>query len=175
MKVVVRTKTVKASRDSICLTHVALTPATGADKHDIWVWRNDPETVAASTSGGEIPWALHSDWFERKLSDRRSAIYIGELDNDGEKVGMCRFDINSSGDSAEVSINLNPSQRGKRHSSPLLRDSILAFRRELGAHMQLTATIRVDNPASRRLFSSAGFTLQGIDGDLEKYVSDLAE
>jgi RimJ/RimL family protein N-acetyltransferase len=142
--------------------------ATETDKRDLLSWRNDPATVAASVSSVPVPWSEHAAWFEGILADRERALYVGEFDDNSDKVGMCRFDLDEWGTSAEVSINLNPVHRGKKLSAALLMASIQAFRAEFGA-LSLTATIRADNVASIRLFSSAGFTPKASEGEFRRY------
>lgn len=147
--------------------------AIESDKRDLWAWRNDPASVAASSSSSAVPWPAHSAWFDSMLGDSSRILYIGELDS-GEKVGMCRFDLDEAGSSAEISINLNPAHRGKKLSPPLLTNSIQAFRKEFG-ELPLTATIRADNAASIRLFAAAGFRQTGTDDVFGKYALISAE
>lgn len=143
--------------------------AAEADKRDLWSWRNDPATVSASISSVPVSWPAHEVWFEGILADSERALYVGELGDTGDKVGMCRFDLDEKGTLAEVSINLNPVHRGKKLSPALLVAAIQAFRAEFGG-LSLTATIRADNVASIRLFSSAGFTPEASEGEFRRYL-----
>ncbi len=73
----------------------------------------------------EVNWETHSAWYDKSLTNPNRHLYVGILD--GEKIGMCRFDIDIESNTAEVSINLNPKYRGKNLSNKLLIKSIEEF------------------------------------------------
>ncbi len=80
---------------------------------------------------------------------------------------MCRFDVNGSTNTAEVSINLNPVFRNKRLSKKILAEAITAFNDEAG--FDLTATIRKINKSSIKCFASVGFVFDREDADYNYY------
>jgi L-amino acid N-acyltransferase YncA len=73
------------------------------------------------------------------------------------KLGVCRFEKKLDGSAWEVSINLNPTMRGRHLSEGFLRRCVDLFRTE--HHTPLAATIKVDNTASTSLFVKCGFVL----------------
>ena len=83
---------------------------------------------------------------------------------------MVRFDLDGSGESAEVSINLNPSDRGKGLSKPLLKSAISHFRRT--HDVPLVAEIRKTNRPSIRCFEGVGFERCASDGSFYRYRLD---
>jgi L-amino acid N-acyltransferase YncA len=64
--------------------------------------------------------------------------------------------------SAEVSINLNPTMRGKNLSYQLLSDSIKTFKKT--NQISLTATIKKENKASLIIFKKCSFSIVNEDG-----------
>lgn len=154
---------------------VQVRKATGSDSRDLWEWRNDPATRAASLSSDAVAWEKHVEWFDKTLAHPQRAIYIGEAPS-GEtgNVGMCRFDIDPSAASAEVSINLNPAHRGKRLSKELLAASIDEFRSDFTTVTQVTALIRESNEPSKKLFASVGFSRVSETDGVGAYVLSLA-
>ncbi len=150
--------------------------ATEQDSEDLFAWRNDPVTRAASVSIDPVSWAEHSDWFAASLANRSRWLFIVMASEDGgadgaapAKIGMCRFDVQPDGASAEVSINLNPDYRGRGLAGEVLRMAIQEFRRGVSPELALTATIRSSNQASVSIFERAGFRLTSTDGQFGYY------
>ena len=143
--------------------------ATRDDSRDVWTWRNDPQTRAMSVATEEVGWQEHTVWYENSLTDPNRYLYIGRVALD-EKVGMCRFDVDSSTATAAVSINLNPNMRGRSLSRQLLDAAIGAFWKV--RRMRLVATIKRQNTASVRCFSGCGFKLVAEDGEQLRYRLD---
>ena len=96
----------------------------------------------------------HNLWFESS-SDLNRVIYIGE--NDGLKVGICRFDFNEKELCSKVSINMNPTVRGKGLGKVFLKSSVEMYLDQ--TNYDLIAKIKTDNIASKKIFSYAGFEL----------------
>lgn len=133
--------------------------ANETDSQDIFDWRNDPLTRAASLNTGEIDREAHQLWFSSALKNESLVMYLGHADDSSEALGMCRFDIDFGSNSAEVSINLNPKFRGKGLGKTLLTASIAKFVEDTHGLKSLTATVKEDNVSSVRLFRNAGFEL----------------
>ncbi len=145
---------------------VTVLPATAKDSHNIWQWRNDELTKQMSISSESATWESHSNWYEKTLANPCRHLYIGYL-SATEKIGMCRFDVDSKTNKAEVSINLNPEYRNKKLSAKLLAESIKKFRGD--SDITLTATIKKINIGSIKCFASIGFVFKGEDADCNYY------
>ena len=137
-----------------------------SDADDLLSWRNESASRAASQHVGEVGRKAHLAWLSGILSSADRALYIGT--DSGGSVGMCRFDV--EGESAEVSINLNPAFRGLGLAQSILVQSIDRFTQERGDVRTLTATIRPSNTASDRIFTESGFRLASQDGSFGYYV-----
>ena len=136
------------------------------DSRDIWKWRNDELTKRMSILNEDISWEAHSAWYQNTLSNPNRYLYLG-LINDIEKIGLCRFDIDTEISTAEVSINLNPQYRGMRFSSKLLTAAITKFCTERDT--DLVATIRKANFASIKCFTNSGFLFEYEDSQYNYY------
>ncbi len=145
--------------------------AISSDAEDLLRWRNDPISRSMFINGEEVGNSEHNAWFQKALHDPLVRIYIGEIG--GAKIGVCRIGYQLGQDRYEVSINLDPSFRGKGMSFPLLTGSLAEFRRHLP--VPIVALVRVENLRSQRLFSSAGF-VQISEGDgLRTFVLPTAD
>ena len=134
--------------------------ADNSDSFDIFEWRNDPISCQMFVSNKKVTLEEHKKWIESSLSNPLRKIYIGILKD--EKVGICRFDIDSKLTSAEVSINLNPTMRGKNLSYQLLSESIKTYKKT--NQIRLTATIKKENKASLIIFQKCSFSIVDQDG-----------
>ena len=134
--------------------------ADNSDSLDIFEWRNDPISCQMFVSNKKVTLEEHKKWFESSQNNPLRKIYIGIYTD--EKVGICRFDIDSKMTSAEVSINLNPTMRGKNLSYQLLSDSIETYKKT--NQIRLTATIKKENKASLIIFQKCSFSIVDEDG-----------
>ncbi|MCU1411432.1 MAG: Acetyltransferase family protein [Rhodoglobus sp.] len=144
---------------------ISLRDAAPDDSAVVFEWRNDEATRAASVSREPVAREDHERWYAGVLANPSRRLYIAL--EDGERVGLCRFDID--GPDAEVSINLNPEFRGKGYAGRILGGAIERFRAGEGAGIRLTATIRPENAASMRIFAAHGFTATGSEPGLEHF------
>lgn len=150
--------------------------ASESDSRDLWDWRNDPATRAASLASDVVNWDDHTMWFNRAITDPLRAIYIGQAQADfASSVGMCRFDVDPQLSTAEVSINLNPDHRGKKLSKHLLLESVRKFRDDFPSVTQVTALIKESNIPSKKLFLAAGFAPVSVTDEVGSYALVLAD
>jgi L-amino acid N-acyltransferase YncA len=146
--------------------NVTVLRANADDSRSIWDWKNDEITKQMSITTDSVTWESHIGWYEKSLTNPNCYLYIGYL-NDKEKIGMCRFDVNSATHTAEISINLNPLFRNKKLSKKILVEAIKAFRAE--TDIALTASIKKINTISIKCFTSIGFVFEYDDTDYNYY------
>ena len=134
--------------------HVRLRAALLVDCERVWVWRNDPETRAASLDRDAIPWEVHESWFNETLrrTDRRLYIVVA----DGEDIGAVRLDVVDA--EARVHIHLAPEARDRGIGTAALRAVIGEAFDGLGL-TRVLGVIRPDNQPSLAAFAKAGFAL----------------
>jgi RimJ/RimL family protein N-acetyltransferase len=123
------------------------------DSELLFLWRNDPQSKAASLSNSDIPWADHQAWFSRVLVDPNYRIYI-ITDADTTPVGMIRtqtMDSDSTFDT-EMSWIVAPDARGRGLGK-------LALQRAADlSRGRVLARIRPENIASQKMAAFAGFS-----------------
>lgn len=143
---------------------ITVRPVSLDDADVLLDWRNDPATRAASLSTESVARPAHIAWLTSVIDDPRRVLYIGELD--GAAIGTVRFDIESEA-GAEVSLTVAPCHRGKRLAGPLLDAGLSRFGTATPQDHHIIARVRVENAASRALFTSAGFAeIDHADGVL---------
>lgn len=134
------------------MSRLKLRPALATDARRLWEWRNHPAVRASSFKQEEIPWPSHVRWFEQTLASPDAALWILETTNG--PVGQIRFE--RAGDSAEISLSVDPAHQGQGYGSALLSLSLTAACERL-AVSTLFGIVKKDNVASRRAFERSGF------------------
>ena len=132
------------------------------DCRDLWLWRTAPEVSKWCCDSSSIEFEEHKKWFMKKIEDKDVRIYISENDKN-EKTGQARFEV--TGDSAVISVNLNPHFFGKGLGSELIEDATRIFLGENVGIREIVAEIKGENQASKKAFEKAGY---GLYKTLEK-------
>lgn len=149
--------------------------ATENDSRLAWLWRNDPQTRAASVAKEPIAWPRHAAWWSRALGASDRHLMVAEAD--GEAVAVLRFDVLAAEAGAfEVSINIRPEARGGGIGRRVLTAGVEEMERRHGA-VRLEAVIHQNNIASQRVFAALGFRGTGsLGGDgFGRYVRPKSE
>ena len=123
------------------------------DSKDLFEWRNNFGSRKMSFENKKITLEEHEKWFKKSIISSNKTFYIGE--HNGTKIGVCRFEYNNEKNISEISINLNPNERGKGYGKKLLTNAIKTYLKN--KNCILSAKIKEDNTISLRLFSSSGF------------------
>jgi RimJ/RimL family protein N-acetyltransferase len=136
--------------------------ASWNDCEIIWKWRNDETTRKNSFNSKFIGFEEHQEWFKKKLEDEKTKVIIIELDR--RAIGVVRFDMNFDDDSAEISINLAPEERGKNYGTIAIMELSNFVLENYVA--KVVAKIKYTNRASIKAFSNAGFKETFNDGNV---------
>ena len=123
---------------------------------DIFNWRNNPESRKMFLISRKVSWDEHKEWFKNSLLNPRKVLLIC-YDEIKEKVGIVRFDIENT--QTLISINLNPSKRGRGLSSQCLTESIKFFVSNYNLKGRIVAIVKEENIRSVKSFKSSGFIL----------------
>ena len=125
----------------------------------IWEWRNDPVTRSMFRSQDFVLWEDHSNWYRKTLLNPNRIMYVGL--NVQLPFGVVRFDsIYNLESSFEISININPLDRGKGLGLKILKLALIKLKEERPNVKKIIAKVKQENPASKRLFKSADFVAQ---------------
>ena len=143
----------------------------------IWEWRNNPITRSFSRNTDKVEWDDHEAWFRNSLDNKSIFLYIGinQKSKENKPIGIIRFNlVNTNHKHYEVSTNIAPNSREKGFGNSLLIDGTKKFIKEIDKCIRIYAVVKVDNLPSIKLFTSAGYSLYGIDNDgFAKYFIDL--
>lgn len=144
--------------------------ATDKDSKNIFDWRNDTLTRSMSHSTKIIDWEQHKKWFASCLDSENCLLVICEHDI-FNKIAVVRFDINESG--ALISINLNPSKRGKNLGKESLIKSIELFSKKYPSTKKIFAEVNEKNTASKKTFLGVGFEMFKLENHIGYYLKNL--
>jgi L-amino acid N-acyltransferase YncA len=141
------------------MKEISIKSATHEHSKAIWEWRNDETTRAMSLNQDLVSWENHQSWYERVLINKDRHLYVGYTE--GILLGMVRFDKHENQEQTyEVSINLDPQQRGKGLGKLLLAKAVERFWDEVADASLILAEIKKENEASKKAFENAGFQEQ---------------
>lgn len=136
-----------------------------SDARMLFDWANDPEVRSNSFCTDAIKWEDHLRWFERKLRDPSSHIFIAVLS--GVPVGQIRLDV--IGEDAEIGYSIAREHRGRGLSTKMVALAEVearSFARRLVAH------VKSDNVRSIAVFERRDF-LREVAGDHLRFVKKI--
>ncbi len=120
----------------------------------LFVWANEQEVRKQSFQTGKIDFETHKYWFQNKLNDKNSVMYIAEIDQ--TPISLIRFDIENK--RAVIGILIDKNWRGKSLSTPILTKATKIFQQK--HPIPVYAYIKQSNLASIKAFKQAGFRYQ---------------
>jgi RimJ/RimL family protein N-acetyltransferase len=143
---------------------LSLRPATEGDSQNLFVWRNDPETRRSSVHTDPVPLKEHQVWLKCSLANPNRRLLIAESGR--RAVGTVRLDFDPTEDTEhwELSWTVAPEARGQGFGREMVRAAIEQF------SFAMKARIRVDNLASQKIATAAGFKLQTEEAGITHWV-----
>ncbi|MDD5194082.1 MAG: GNAT family N-acetyltransferase [Candidatus Omnitrophica bacterium] len=130
-----------------------LSPASGDDCKDLWVWRNNPLIRINFFDTECVGWEEHKKWFNSNIANPNTRIYIAKQGT--KKTGVIRFEIKDN--CTQVSVNLNPDYLGKGLGAKIIEQGSERFISETKNVKPIIAEIKKNNIASQKAFAKAGF------------------
>lgn len=116
-------------------------------------WTNDPATRSNSFNTQEIDYQGHTNWFSRKIDDKKALLLVFENEKN-IPVGQIR--IEQKTDENIVGISIDKNFRGLGLAVPMLTSACEAFFTKFQAK-NIHAYIKKTNLASLNSFKKAGF------------------
>ncbi len=92
------------------MKNMKLRQVTVGDERLLFVWKNDPVTLANSRGHMPVAWEDHLAWFASAVSDPQKVMCIAEVE--GVPVGLVRSGPNQSGQ-IEVCFTVDPKWRNQ--------------------------------------------------------------
>ena len=135
--------------------------ANSHDKKLIFEWANDPETRKSSFNEEPIVWENHSEWYDKKLRDDNSKIYL--LMDFTKPLGVVRVDFNDN--EGVISYSVSPDERGYGFGL----EEIMLLEKELienndnsrffeNGCLTLKAEVKKENIGSKKIFEKLGYS-----------------
>ncbi len=118
-------------------------------------WANDPDTRQASYNTDPISLDAHSEWYEKKLKDQGTFLYV--LSDEKYDFGQIRFDIKQG--EAIISYSLDKRFRGKGYGTLLLKLGIEQFCTDHQGGEPIVGFVKKDNVASNKSFQKFRFVM----------------
>lgn len=135
-----------------------LRKATAEDKKLIFDWANDPETRACSFNSEPIAWEDHDKWYDKKMADDKSRMYI--LMDFFKPLGVVRIDYDEQGQ-GEISYSIARDERGQGLGTKMLM--LLEKQMAKEENKELVAHVKSDNEASRKIFRTLAYEEKSED------------
>ena len=135
---------------------------------DVLPWRNDPLVYVWSRTDRPISLNEHTAWFEArkyKLADEP----IFSYHENNFFIGMARIDKVAE-DDFEVSLLVNPDQRGGGYGKQILADVCKYFQLKKSLDSKLIAVIHQDNLISQTLFTELGFRPMSVQNHFRTFI-----
>jgi UDP-2,4-diacetamido-2,4,6-trideoxy-beta-L-altropyranose hydrolase len=139
---------------------VRLRQVRADDRQLLWEWANDPDVRAASFCQDPIPWEDHVAWFDKKLLQNGSRIFVAE-DDDATPAGQIRFEQLPDGD-WEIGISVAKAMRGRGLGGELIRLGVREMERK-NPDARFHANVKQANVASVKAFEEASFERAGVE------------
>ncbi len=136
------------------LAALRLRRATQADRELLFAWANDPDVRRSALRQDPILWSDHTTWFDQRLADPRSWLYV--LETPRLPVGQVRLE--ATGDVVVLDYSLDEVARGRGWGRRLVSHAIRNVRQH--TDLPIIADVRAENIASRATLVGAGFTQQ---------------
>jgi UDP-2,4-diacetamido-2,4,6-trideoxy-beta-L-altropyranose hydrolase len=137
------------------------------DANTVYQWANDPLARENSYNKEPINYNNHLVWFNQKINSQSSKFYIF-YNEEKQKTGFVRLDLNDNLSDAIISIVVDANQRGRGYSKQMIEMACEEYlNSNLGA--VITAYVFKTNLQSYKSFLNAGFVPES-----EKVVNEIA-
>ena len=125
------------------------------DAYTVYQWANDPQARENSYNKEAINYDNHLVWFNQKINSKSSKFYIFH-NEEKQKTGFVRLDINDSLNEAVISIVVDANQRGRGYAKQMIE---MASEEYLSSNLGavITAYVFKTNLQSYKSFLNAGF------------------
>jgi len=140
--------------------HCFLREAKWEDMEQLFLWANDKEVRKNSFSMEPISYEEHQEWYEKKLEEESTQMYI--LCDGSLEVGSLRLEYDAQG--AEISYSIASEYRGHGYGKELISLAEQEVRRwaEMSGKAVIKAQVKPGNQASKRIFTEAGYEVHAI-------------
>jgi len=135
------------------MEHLIVKEAGYEERRIIWEWWNDQDTRKMMKKNDPVSWDEHTAWYHKFMQQNHSKMYFMYTEN--KKIGVVRFNYQEK-NIFEVSININPLERGCGWGKKILRKAIHEMK-DKKRTVHLIAMYKKENISSRNVFLGNGF------------------
>jgi RimJ/RimL family protein N-acetyltransferase len=144
-----------------------------SDLDKYFEWANDDSTRANSINTEKITFENHVRWFNNKLVDKNSYLYI--ISSGDDYVGQIRFELKDDG-YYHIDYSVDVKKRGMGYGKKILELAMNELKNDIPAKAILMALILEDNLPSLKTFRGYGFKEIGsVDINDRKYIKLIFE
>jgi spore coat polysaccharide biosynthesis protein SpsF len=148
---------------------VMLRPAQKSDSKLLYDWANETDVRNMSIDSNAIEWKDHIHWFERKITDPHTRIFI--MIENGKEIGQIRMENKNS--EWLIGYSIAEEYRGKGYGKKIIELGLKEIRTGI-----FVALVKINNTASVKIFSGLNFAQAGLveeDGvQLIKFIFEKA-
>ena len=131
------------------------------DMEKYFEWVNDKNVRVNSFQSNQISLNNHIHWFNRKLNDADSYLYVIEKSN--IMLGQVRFDV--LGKEATIDYSIDQEYRGLGLSKDLIKLAIFQFKMDSRNINKIIAKVKISNLVSESVLISSRFKLEDNNTD----------
>lgn len=145
------------------MSNLYLRKAELSDLDLYYEWANDPAVRRNSFCSELIPYEDHVKWFNRSLNEEDGHLYV-LMEND-VPVGQIRINISDA--VAEISYSISSEFRGKGYGRKIVALLIEKIKKEIPNIKTISARVKPDNEASKKVFEKEGFNMKEVVFELD--------
>ena len=135
---------------------IYLRKAEPEDVDILFEWANDPLVRENSFHTEQIPYEEHKRWFGGMMSNPKVFQYI--LMEEDIPCGQIRLNVQD--DTAEIGYSIAPQYRGRGYGRRILQLMAEEVKQNHPEIRTLVAKVKLNNPASVKLFESEHYELE---------------
>ena len=134
-------------------------------------WANESSVRNNAINTNQIDWDDHVVWFEKKLENKNSFIFIAEIND--TPIGQIRFDLENN--KFIIDYSVAKEERGKGYGFQIVKKGIDYIRMHVSYLPKFISLVRPENTASRKIFEKLGFSNKSslFKGETELIVYEL--
>jgi spore coat polysaccharide biosynthesis predicted glycosyltransferase SpsG/RimJ/RimL family protein N-acetyltransferase len=133
--------------------NLAVRRAVASDVDITYRWANDPEQRRQSFRTKAISKEEHSTWFEKKIADSNTVLYIFELES--LPIAQLRLDLEDG--QAVISYSIDKGHRGKGLGNAVLSCGLKRFIEDRQIPVRIVGFVKKTNTSSMRIFENLRF------------------
>jgi len=141
------------------------------DTELLFKWANESCVRNNALNTNQIDWDDHVVWFEKKLENKNSFIFIAEIDD--TPIGQIRFDLENNKYLIDYSVTID--ERGKGYGFQIVKEGIKYIKKHVNYMSKFISLVKPENTASIKIFEKLGISTKSslFKGETELILYEL--